>query len=194
MENRDVKPFVDVKTKDFIYKLSFITGMSVKQICRDLYYRGIEDGLGMELSPCFKRDLHIDGYSFKGDRYAKKFEPYSSNIERIAMKINDKSYEYAYNLAFATGSSISKVVSYAIEKSMKDFEFLDQYIKQFLIENVDTDKRNILLEIVNVINKDYVEEDLTIASLLMHLTDEHRRLEDGITSVLNEVVISDTVN
>ncbi|QCR33109.1 hypothetical protein [Lysinibacillus sp. SGAir0095] len=189
MEKREVKPFIDIDVKDTIYKLSFVTGYSVKSICEDLCNQSFRCGLGRELSPYFKRGIQIDGAVFQGNKKAEKFESSSQNIERISMKVNGKLYDYAYHLSFAMESSVAKVVAYGVEKSMKDYAFLDRYIKQFLSKKIDKERKDMILKIVRTINKDYtVDEEYGIVSLLLYIADEYKRLDEGVDGVLQDVV------
>lgn len=189
MEKREVKPFIDTGIKDTIYKLSFITGYSVKSIAEDLCNQAFRSGLGRELAPYFKRGLQIDGSVFQGNKKAAKFESSSINIERISMKLSAGAYEYAYNLSYAMGCSVAKVVAYAVEKSMNDYAFLDRYIKQFLSKKIDKERKAMMLKIVRTVNKDYAEEELSIASLLLYIADEYRRFDEGVDGVLKDVVV-----
>lgn len=190
MGKREVKPFIDIDVKDTVYKLSFVTGYSVMSICEDLCNHSFRKGIGHELSPYFKRGLSIDGAVFQGNKKAQKFESKSTNIERVSMKINNNAYEYAYNLSYAVGCSVAKIVAYAIEKSMNDFAFLERYIKQFLSKKIDKERKDIMLKVVKAVNKDYVgDEELSIAALLLYIADEYKRLSDGVEGVLKDVVV-----
>lgn len=188
MEKREVKPFIDTGIKDTIYKLSFVTGYSVKSICEDLCNHSVKKGLGQELSPYFKRGIQIDGAIYKGNKKSEKFEVVSQNIERVSMKVNNTVFEYVYNLSYAMGCSVAKVVAYAVEKAMNDFVFLDRYIKQFLSKKVEKERKDMMLKIVKTVNKDHSEENLTIASLLLYIADEYKRFGEGVDGVLEDAV------
>lgn len=191
MEKREVKPFVDTGVKDTIYKLSFITGYSVKSICEDLCNHSFTLGIGNELSKYFKRGLNIDGTVFQGNRNAIKFQPTSTNIERISMTLSNSAYEYAYHLSYAMGCSVAKIVAYAVEKSMKDFDFLNRYIEQFLSKHVDKERKDMLLKIVKIVNRGNTEEEYSIASLLLYVADEYKRFDEGVEGVLKDAVGND---
>ncbi|MFP7199666.1 hypothetical protein SFC08_01715 [Lysinibacillus halotolerans] len=190
MEKREVKPFIDIDVKDTIYKLSFVTGYSVMSICEDMCNQAFKKGLGHELSPFFKRGIQVDGAVYQGNKKAIKFETSSSKIERISMKVNNNAYEYAYNLSYAIGCSVAKIVAYAVEKSMNDFSFLDRYIRQFLSKQIDKERKDIMLKIVKTVNKYYaIDEEYSIAALLLYIADEYKRLSDGVEGVLKDVVV-----
>lgn len=187
MEKKEVKPFIDTGVKDTIYKISFVTGYSVKSICEDLCNHAFKSRLGNELSPYFKRELTIDGMSFQANKKAEKFESTSKDIERISMTLNKNLYEYAYQLAYAMSCSVSKIVAYGVEKSMNDFNFLNSYINQFLSKNIDKERKDIMLKIVKTVNNESTEE-YSMASLLLYIADEYRRFNEGVEGVLKDAV------
>ena len=189
MKKREVKPFVGSEVKDTILKISFITGCSIKGICEDLCSHAFKTGLGVELSPYFKRDLYIDGKSFNGNESGSKFNIYTKDAERISTTLNETDYEYAYNLAYAMECSVAKVVAYALEKSMKDFDFLNNYMEQILSKCVTKDRKDILLDVVKKVNDANFEEEYTIVSLLLYIADEYRGLSDGIEGVLKDAYV-----
>lgn len=188
MNKRDVRPFVDSVTRDTLYKLSFVSGVSVKKLCEDMCNNAIKNGLSVELSPYFRREIQIDGAIYKGNRDADSFEYQSRNIERISFKLTPSAFDYVYELSKAMECSIAKVVGYAVEKSMSDYKFLDRYIKQFLSKKVDDDRMNILLGIVKTVNDGSVKEDYNVASLLLYIADEYRRLDIGLEGVIEDSV------
>lgn len=190
MEKREVKPFIDSGVKDTIYKISFVTGYSVKSICEDLCKHAFKSGLGCELSQYFKRGITIDGITFQLNKKAGKFEPVSKNIERISMTLNNNLYEYAYLLSYAMDCSVAKVVAYAVERSINDFNFLNRYINQFISKNVSKEHKDLILKIVKTVNKESSEE-YNIASLLLYIADEYRRFSEGLEGVLKDTVGSE---
>lgn len=193
MKKREVKPFINTVTKDAIQKLSFVTSISIKSIGNDLYKNSIRNGLVSELSSYFKRDIVIDGKVYKGSPDVEKFDPYSTEIERISISLNSSDYEYVSNLAFALDCSVSKVVSYCIEKSMGDYDFLNVYIKHFLSKKVDENKVETLMSIIQKFNNGNNDVDYNATSLLFYIIDEFRNVNIGIENILNEVVLNDTV-
>lgn len=187
MGKKEVKPFIDIDVKDTIYKLCFISGYSVNGMCEDFCNNAFRKGLAQELSPYFKWGLQIDGAVFKGDKKAKRFVSSSDNLERISLKIDGKIHSYAYNLAYAMETSVAKIIAYGIEKSMNDYDFLDRYIKQFLRNKIDKERKDMILKLVRTINKDYtVDEELGMISLLLYIADEYKRLDEGIDGVLKD--------
>lgn len=189
MKKREVKPFLDVETKDNIYKLSFVIRKSVKGICEDFCKYAFKNGLGSELCKYFHRNVALDGTLFKGDPSNEKFEPLSDKIGRVSMTLDEDIHEYAYQLSYAMGCSVAKVVSYAIEKSMNDYDFLNWYAKEYLIKLLDTDKCNLIFMAVERYNEEK-QEEYNLISLLLYITDEYKRLENGLESSIKELLLT----
>lgn len=187
MKKREVKPFIDVEKKDTIYKLSFVTGISVMSICEDLCNHAFKKGIGNELSRYFIRDIQIDGHLFKGKEHAPKFEPKSKRLERVSMSLDKDSHSYAYDISCAMGCSVARVVAYSIEKSMNDFEYMDHYVEQFLVNKLDEERSSHILTVMKDLNQWNLEEEYSLTSLLFHIADNYRRFEDGIDGVLKDV-------
>lgn len=190
MKKREVKPFIDTVIKDTILKISFVTSCSIKSICEDLCSHAFESGLGDELSAYFKRDLNVDGKLYEGNGSGTKFDPLTKDVERISMTLNNTNYDYAYRLAYAMECSVAKIVTYALTKSINDFDFLNSYIEQILRKNVDEERRNLLMDVVKNVNSANFEEEYSIASLVLYIADEYRRFDDGIDSVLKDAYCS----
>lgn len=188
MKKHDIRPFIDATIKDLIYKFSHTTGISILRICEDFCIHSLDNDIGNELSHYFKRDITINGVSYKGDRNAMKFEYQSNDIERITLQLDDKYYDFAHDLAYAMRTSLSKVVGYAIERSINDYEFLNQYVSEFLMENVSERKRDKLLQVVGKVNDENKEVEYNLASLVMYIADEYRRFGEGLDGVLNDCV------
>lgn len=187
MKKREVKPFLSIETKDTIYKISYVTGHSVKRICEEFCKHSFKSGLAFELSPYFNRSICIDGTSFEGSQNNEKFEPLSLENERVSMTLDANVHEYAYQLSYAIGCSVAKVVAYAIEKSMCDFDFLNQYTKELLINNRNFEKSKPILKIIDSYNRNN-EEEINLITLLLYIADEYTRLEVGMDDVLKDCV------
>lgn len=191
MEKRDVKPFIDVEMKDIIYKFNFITGYSVTSICEDLCKQAIKTGVGKELSAYFRREIKLDDVVYPGLKKPMKFERKATNVERISLKLSSNIYEYAYSLSFAIGCSIAKVVAYFLERSMNDFEFLNQYTTEFLTERMNDERKDFMKKVICEVNNDYLSDDpeeYSIASLLLFIVDEYKKPDESIDKVLIDFV------
>ena len=191
MGKHDVKPFIEVEMKDLIYKLSFITGFSVNNICEDLCTHAIKTGVGKELSSHFKREIKLDGVVYPSLKEPKKFAKNTNKIERMSLKLSSFVYEYANTLSFAMGGSISKVVAYFLERSVNDYDFLDQYTTEFLSKKMDENRKNIMKKIIYDVNNDYLPDDSkehSIISLLIYIIDEYKQPTESVEEALKNFI------
>lgn len=191
MQIKDVQPFITVPTKNVIYKLSFITGYSVKQICQDLCVHTLRNKrkLGEELSPFLKRDIKMGETQFVAASKPLKHYPINESVERVTVKIGINSYEFAYSLAHALGWSVAKVVAYCIEQSMKDFEYLNFYITRYLDSKMDDNRKKMIEVVMNDINKES-EEEHSVASLLLGVVDEIKEADQNVTDAVSQIAES----
>jgi len=189
MQKKDVQPFISVSTKDVIYKLSFITGHSVKQICQDLCVHTLRNKkkLGEELSPFLKREIKIGDALYAASKNPLKHYPITENVERVTVKISINSYEFAYSLAHALRWSVAKVVAYCIERSMKDFDYLNFYITKYLDSKMDENRKKMIELVMRDINKE-TEEEHSVASLLLGIVDELKEVDQNVTDAVSQVV------
>lgn len=186
MEKREVKPFINAKIKDTIYKLSDITNYSVKRICEDICNHAFKSDISDELSPYFRRGVIIDGMSFSFNENATKFEPSFNEKERVSMKLNTKLYGYAYYLSYAMECSVAKVVAYAIEKGFNDSEFLIGYVNESLNKRLKGEHKEEFYKLISLINNDSNEE-LDVLNTSLYIKDEYGDFDKGLNKLLKEV-------
>lgn len=188
MQKRDIQPFISTSTKNIINKLSFITGYSVKQIGEDLCTRALRNkDLGNDLSSYFKREMKINNTVYQPIEKPLKEYPVTGDLERVSVKISLQAYEFVYSLAHALGWSAAKVVAYCIERTMKDFDFLNFYITKFLNNKIDDNRRELLLLVMKDINKE-LDEEHSIASLLLGIVDEIKEADQNVTEAVSQIV------
>lgn len=187
MGKRDVKPFIDTRTKETIYKLSYITGYSVKSICEDFCTRVLrrQEGTAKELSPYFKRSINIAGVVYSGNSKLP-FEQKKRSTERVSIHLDQQLHEYAYTLSYAIGCSVAKVAAYCIEKCMNDYDFLEKYVKGFLVKKMSEERKNLMTGVLSEVNK-HLEEDHSITSLLLGILDELKEADESFEQTIDSV-------
>ena len=72
MKIKEIQPFVTTTTKNVIYKISYITNRSIRQVCNDFCYLALADKkkLMEELTPYLKWTMKIEN-----NVYTPKVEP-----------------------------------------------------------------------------------------------------------------------
>lgn len=182
---KDVQPFIKSSTKSAIYKLSYITGKTVKQICNELCQRMFNDKkrLVEELSPYAKWDMKIEGITYTASATPIKTYPISGSLERVTIKVDPSSYSFANSLSHLLGWTVAKVVAYCIERAMNDFEFINQYITDLLEANTKSGQKNTLKGIMKDINE-ALDEEHSIPALLIGIADELKSIDQNYDEAL----------
>lgn len=180
MKKREVKPFVDVKKKEIIAKLSFLTGLSIKSISEDLCNHAIDSDFAIHLAPHFKRSIKIKNLQFPAQKNpVPLIKTQTEEIERMSLMLSEPIYEYAHSLSYATGLSVPKVVASMIEFSMNDGTYFNKYVTEYLSRKIDPERKQMLKSILNDINGNF-EENYTIAALLFHIADELKEIDKSL--------------
>jgi len=187
MKKKDVKPFIESRTKETIYKISFITGYSVKSICEDFCIRVLrrKEATAKELSPYFKRSINVSGVDYDGGN-KKLFGRNTRTTERVSIQLNQEIHEYAYTLSYAVGCSVAKIISYCIEKCMNDYEFLEKYVTGYLIKKMDEERKNLMLGMLGKAN-DELDEEHNITALLLAVLDDYKEADESFENALVSV-------
>ncbi|MEG0450598.1 MAG: hypothetical protein RR595_12140, partial [Lysinibacillus sp.] len=144
---REVKPFVDARTKSAIEKLSYITGESVNKIGESLCTNATSNmDIIEEISQYFKRDLRIHDKTYVGNKSAKVISHRQPDKERISVLLNQQLHEFVYTLSYAIGCSVGKAAALCVEKSIADTHYLNHFIQNY-IEKILNDKDQIKLRL-----------------------------------------------
>lgn len=171
---KEVQPFIKTMSKNVIYKMSHFTGRSVKQISRDLCLHALKDKdkLAEELLPYLKWSLRIENNVYSPNNEPIAHYPFTGiNLERVNVKIELSSFEFVRALAFSLAWSPAKVIAYCIERSMSDFNFLNQYIYEYLEVSMGENQKAIINVFMKEINKS-LNEELSISAVVIDIMDE----------------------
>lgn len=189
MKKKDVQPFISSTTKEVIYKLSFISGSSVKKICDDLCSRALRrKELINGLQPYFKREIIIGGVLYQPNPTPlDQYRP-DEKLERITVKVSAQAYEFAYNLAHALNWSLAKVISFCIEHSMSDYDFLEFYTTNILNNKMDDKRKEALLTMMNDSNRDNdLKVELSVASILLAIIDDFKWADESLSDSVGRI-------
>ena len=193
MEKRVVKPFVSVKTKDVMYKIRFLTGVSVKQMGQDLCDYAIKKKYVNQLIPYFKRAIRIQGADYPAMNSSSKTLPkFNGEIERISLMLEEETYEYCVSLAYALDCSVAKVVAMLVESSMKSEAFLNEYVVSYLNDKITPTHKKMLESILKDVNSQLDQRE-TLTSLLFYIVDKHKDAGKSVKRSVEEFVSRWTV-
>lgn len=179
MANKTLKPYVEPVNKEIIVKLSFLSGLTIKDICNDLLNHAIKTNCAMFLTKHFKRGVMINKLQFPAQSKPVPFPDLPKDAARITLTIDNKTYEYANNLHYATDVSVPRIIATMINFSMKDTNFFNKYMTKYLFEKMEKDRKKLLLSILKDIN-DPEEENESVASLIFYIADNEKEIDEGI--------------
>lgn len=189
-KKRDVKPTLKLDLKDVIYRLSHITYTPVKDVCPSLCMMVIKDRQAIEsLSQYFKRDLLFDNTMFRGHVTNTTIEK-RINVpgERVTIRFSQSEYSAVALLAFALDCTVSRATAILLEISMSQIRFVNEYVKDFLRDELSESQLREFKEILRYVNRNG-ESHHSWFSLLAHVVDEVgspvNRIKEAISSFID---------
>lgn len=187
---KTIKPTMNIKLKETIHRISYITEIPVKDVGEALCEHGISsNNIINNISKYFKRDVRINNTLHIGSMHnptiVKRTAP--GTCDRITIRVNKKAYDVIGALAYGLDCTVSRACSKVIEESMHDFEFVDSYIMTYLAKELDKRRLKELQKIMDFVNQES-EEESTYATLLTHIVDEvkepYMSLQETVDSYL----------
>lgn len=155
-KKKSVQPSIEVELKDCIYRVSYITGVPVKDIIVELCMLGAKSNRVMTyLSDSFRRDIRIGDTVYRGslNRESNRLRDENGSRERISSKFTNEEYEILSTLSYALDCGISRACGILLEASLKDIDILND----FLSESIERLDRRRILELKKIFN--YVNDD-----------------------------------
>lgn len=182
----DVKLSVHTEFKEAIYRLAFITNVSVMDTVEALLKHAIQSKRILEeISPAFVRDIKIDNIIYVGHLDAEKYLPTPKaniNYVRIKTRLTQNDYHVLVTIAYALDVRPARACTILVNESFHSPYFLDNYIQRYLQKNIP-DRQ--LLELKKLIEYANREENYNInwASLLSYIMQE---VKEPVVSTIKE--------
>lgn len=172
-KKRDVKPTIDLKLKDTLYRLSTLTFTPVKDVCPKLcmYVLNDRDSI-VSLSTYFKRDLLFDNTLFRGHLSNKTIDKnLKKRGERITMRLTNEEHYKVSLLAFSLDCTVSRATAILLELSMSHVKFVNMFVKNVLKYEISETQLKQFKEVLHFVNK-HGEKQHSWASLLAKMVDD----------------------
>lgn len=171
---KTVKPTIEIGIKETIYRMSDIINVPVKDIAEALIIHGINsDHIINQLSNYFKRDIRFNNSLYFGSHsnpsIVRRMTP--GSCERITTRLSQSVIDIIAALNYALDCTEARACSCLIESSMRDFTFINEYIKSHLEKNLDKHRLKELEKMLDFVNEES-EVESTFATLLAHIIDE----------------------
>jgi len=178
-KKRDVKPLIPVDLKECIYSLSYITNTPVKDVVEEICISGVSSPKVMDyLSNYFRRGFSSESTVYMGDMSIEPIRKLYKNIEkeRVSTRLKDghgETYDVIKRLAYALDSTPSLATSFLIEASIKNSDFVDEYMTKHLEEELDQGRLKELKEVLKFLNKNNpYKEEVSLHNLISYIMDE----------------------
>jgi antitoxin component of RelBE/YafQ-DinJ toxin-antitoxin module len=179
-KKRDVKPTVHASTYELVSRISYITNTPMKDVAEVFCYYGLYSLKVIELFELkFRRS-----YIFANSRFPKFFPGDDNQIGQRAIKepgtrkrvtirfdqeIHDKLAEFAY----ALDVTVSSATAMLLEASIKETDILNEYLKRYIDNNLDSKRKKQLEEVLEHISRNNpYDNEVTYRSLLGQLLGE----------------------
>lgn len=193
-KKKDIKPTVSPNLQDCIYRLAFITDNAIKDVIEDILIAGSQRKKPLEhLSQYFLRDVRIGNSIYMGDNNRIPVGRRTSNQKgiRISTRVTQKMYSDLEGVAYAMGCSVSRVCALLLDATVRDVDFINEFVRSYIQSNVDEERMNELQEVLKYINAgNPYEERISWPSLLSYLVDEVKVGAEKLQDTVTEFVVN----
>ncbi|MFI8494142.1 hypothetical protein ACIGC1_14670 [Peribacillus butanolivorans] len=188
-KKRDVRPTIPVTLKECIYRISYITNTPVKDVCVDICEAGVVSKKVMEhMSVYFRRQIWLDQTLYRGDlaNASIKSEIPAGQKERITMRFSQRSFENIRTLGYALDVTPTTAVALLLDASVKNSDFINEYVRIFLSKHVDEGRMRELKQVMTFVNKNNpYEEQISWSAITSFIVDEMKTGTSNLSQSIN---------
>lgn len=192
-KKRDIAPTVSIELRDTIYRLSFITNKSVKSVAEEICINGVRQKKVITyLSQNFRRDIRIGNTLYFGDinRLSINRRMSTGKTARISIRFKSNTYEAIHALSYALDCTVSRACSLLLDASVRDSDFINDFVKRYLEDNIDAERMKELKKILKYINADNpYGEEYSWAALLSYMIDEVKETAGKVSDTVSEFIV-----
>lgn len=193
-KKRSINPTVSLELRDCIYRLAFITETPIKDVIADILIEGSQRKKPMDhLSQYFIRDVRIGNSLYMGDnqRMAVNRQSSSGKTVRISTRVTQGMYSDLEGIAYSMGSSVSKACALLLNATIRDVEFVNEFVRNYIEANVDAERMKELQKVLKYINAgNPYDERMSWPTLLSYLVDEVKEGAEKLQDTVTEFVIN----
>lgn len=174
-KKRDVRATIHTEFKETIYRLSFITDISVMDTVEAMLLHAMQSKRILnDLSPYFVRNIKIDNVLYVGHENAERFAPTpikNPNYVRVKTRLKQNDFHVLSTIAFGLDVRPARACAILINEAFHSQYFLDNYIKEYLTKNITDEQLIELKRIMEYANRDD-NYNLSWADLLNYIIRE----------------------
>ncbi len=192
-KKRDIKPTVALELRDCIYRLAFITDTPIKDVIEAILLDGSKRQKPMNhLSQYFLRDIRIGRTLYLGDpdRIPLGRRGTTGKTFRLSTRVTQHMYREMESIAYVMGCSVSRATALLIDATIRDVDFVNDFVRQYLERHVDEERMRELKKVLKYINAENpYSERISYAALLSYLVDEVRVGAEKVQDTVSSFVI-----
>lgn len=193
-KKRSINPTVTLELRDCIYRLSFITDNPIKNVIESILIEGSNRKKPLDhLSQYFLRDVRINQTVYMGDNHRVPVGRRGSTSKtiRISTRVSQEMHSDLEGIAFAMGCSVSKACALLVDATVRDVDFVNDFVKGYLESNVDEERMKELKRVLKYINAgNPYSERISYTALLSYLVDEVRVGAEKVQDTVSDFVIN----
>ncbi|WP_432352646.1 hypothetical protein [Sporosarcina sp. A2] len=193
-KKRSINPTVTLELRDCIYRLSFITDNPIKNVIESILIEGSNRKKPLDhLSQYFLRDVRINQTVYMGDnnRTPVGRRGSTSKTIRISTRVSQEMHSDLEGVAFAMGCSVSKACALLVDATVRDVDFVNDFVKGYLEANVDEERMKELKRVLKYINAgNPYSERISYTALLSYLVDEVKVGAEKVQDTVSDFVIN----
>jgi len=151
----DYKPTVPIPLKTSIERLAAITGIVVKDIADYLVVSALNSVEVISyISKCFQYDLRFNNTLYFGNSQnptvRKKNPP--GTTDRVSLRVSQHTDHLIGSIAYAMRCTRHRACAALLEQAMLNYDIVNDFIRNYLINGLDEDRLNELQKVMNYIN------------------------------------------
>ncbi|WWS90576.1 hypothetical protein V6B14_22400 (plasmid) [Sporosarcina psychrophila] len=189
----DVKPTVPIALADTVNRLSFITDTPVWEVVEKICINGFQQKKVISyLSQNFRRTVRIGNTLYLGDinRVSVKKRMKAGKTERLTSRFKADMHESLDVLAIGLACSKSRACALLIDASVRDWDFVNEFVRSYLEDNIDEERMKELKKVMKYINADNpYDEVFSWAAFLSYIFDEVKGSTGKIQDTVKEFIV-----
>ncbi|OBW54720.1 hypothetical protein A9986_13945 [Solibacillus silvestris] len=190
---RDVKPTIKLPLRESVCRMADITDNPIKDVGANMIEHAVKNKKIIDsLSIHFRRDILIENTIKRGSTDNPRIAKREDGIhERITIRLRQHTYEMVSALAFALDVSVSRACAILIEKSMHDFDFVNNYVKKHLKSHLTPNEMRSLESLLHYVNQgiEYGEK-VTLAGVVSYIVEEAKAPISKAKEAISNFVIN----
>ena len=167
--------------------------MPIKDVAEEICKSGMKrEKVMSHLSKYFIRDIRVGHIIYFGDEERKPvLKRIPGQTEKISIRFLPREYGFLDALSYAMGlNSVSRACALLIEATIRDVDFVNDFVEDYLKQHLDKERMDELKEILQYLNKNNpYDEQISWARFFSYLMGEVKDSVHRAQETVSETVI-----